>query len=70
MSGPPILPMYKANAQKRRNVGVSKESIAVIIFSTFVAIFFFISIYYGSKYLQDHIEVCKLVIIIALAYMI
>lgn len=58
MLGPPILPMYKANAQnKRRNAGTNKETIAIIVFSTFIAVFFFISIYYGSKYLQDHNEV-------------
>lgn len=57
MSGPPILPMYKANAQKRRSTGPSKENVAIIIFSTFIAVFFFVSIYFGSKYLQDHIEV-------------
>ena len=54
---PPILPMYKAKSLNRKLPASRIETALVLVFISLIAMFFFVSIYLGSTYLQEHIRV-------------
>ena len=54
---PPILPMYKAKSLNRKLPASRIETALVLVFISLIALFFFVSIYLGSTYLQEHIRV-------------
>eukprot|EP00598_Pedospumella_elongata_P000633 CAMPEP_0184981354 /NCGR_PEP_ID=MMETSP1098-20130426/11114_1 /TAXON_ID=89044 /ORGANISM="Spumella elongata, Strain CCAP 955/1" /LENGTH=227 /DNA_ID=CAMNT_0027504911 /DNA_START=84 /DNA_END=767 /DNA_ORIENTATION=- len=56
--GPPILPMYKANLPKKKGAGLLSVCVAALlpICVLCLFVFFFLSVYMGTMYLQGDIE--------------